>query len=116
MTSITTYIDTNGVMAHPEGAKTITRAALVAVLWTFIDIFGREPMLKRRDFGHREFYSPSDLDTWDLALALQIMLDTLAVCRDEDKRISWLRQCLYDLLGDMDSPQTVYFQGYPFYI
>jgi hypothetical protein len=103
-------------MPHPEGAKTITRRALVAVLWTFIDIYGRGPMLERRDFGHREFYSPSDLDTWDLALALQIMLDTLASCRYEDERITRLRQRLFDLLGDMDAPQLVYFQGYPFYI
>lgn len=116
MNCTTTYVNLNGVMDHPIGTKTITGTALMMVLQMFIEVFGRDPLLKHEDFSHREFCAPSDLNTWDLALALQIMLNTLAVSTHEDDRIDRLKQRMFELLGDMNAQQVVYFRGYPFYI
>jgi hypothetical protein len=89
----------------------LTKADLMTVLRMFINTFGTKPLRDRPDLNRHHFYYVGDLVPWEMAIALQIAVDTTAACDVDDERVVRLKQHFRKLLGTCKNETTVVYQS-----
>jgi hypothetical protein len=94
----------------------LTRAELVSALRMFINTFGVQPLHEHPDLRCHGFHYLPNLLWWEMAIALQIAVDTTAACGEEDKRVVRLKKHFRELLGPCKHETLVRIQNYPFVV
>lgn len=89
---------------------------LMIVLRMFIHAFGLRPFHDHPDLSSNTFCHVLDLAPWQSAIALQIVVDTTAACREQDERVMILKRQLRDLLGSCEHQTLVRIRNIPFVI
>lgn len=94
----------------PVSGIHLTKTDLIILFRMFIHTFGTKPLRDHPDLNRHYFHYVGDLAPWEMAIALQIAVDTTSACDVDDERVLRLKRHFRELLGTCKDETTVIYQ------